>query len=67
MRSKFKTLNLVSAAFYEVDEVRTTFVSPDLGMPLYTRRIEDPDGISKETIGDFLKVPAANLDLLSLI
>jgi len=67
LRSKFKTLNLVSAAFYEVDEVRTTFVSPDLGMPLYTRRVEDPDGMSKETIGDFLKVPAANLDLLSLI
>lgn len=67
LSSKIKTLNLVSAAFYMVDEIRTTFVSPDLGIPLYVRRIEDPDGLPKETIGDFLKSPQTNFDLLSLI
>lgn len=67
LRSKVKTLNLVSAAFYEVDEVRTTFVNPDSGLPLHTRKTVNPDGLPKETINDYLKNPTTSFDLLSLI
>src|SRR3954451_17558619 len=31
IRSKFKTLDLVSAAFFLIDQSRTTFIAPDTG------------------------------------
>ena len=34
IRSKFRTLNFASAAFYMVDETRTTFASPETGLPI---------------------------------
>src|SRR6185369_14665958 len=37
LHSKFKTNELVSAAFYLLDETRTTFASADTGLPLYIR------------------------------
>ena len=67
LRAKFKTLNFFSAAFYEVDEIRTTLASPDTGLPLFVSRVEGPDGIPKETISDYPKVPAVNFDLVTLI
>jgi hypothetical protein len=67
LRSKFRTLNLFSAAFYEADEARTVFVDPVSGAPLYAKRTRNPDGLPSETTNDFTKDPAAGLDLLSLI
>jgi hypothetical protein len=67
LRAKFKTLNFFSAAFYQVDEVRTTYAAPDTGMPLFVSRTENPDGIPKETNNDYLKTPAVNFDLVTLI
>jgi hypothetical protein len=67
LRSKFKTLNLVSAAFYEVDEARTVFVDPTSGAPLYAKRTRNPEGLPSETTSDFIKEPANGLDFLSLI
>lgn len=67
LRWKLKTLNLTSAAFYQINETRTTFASPDSGLPLYTLRIDSPDGMAKETVGDFTKAPALNFDLVTLI
>jgi len=67
LRSKVKTLNLVSAAVAQVDEVRTTFVDPETGSPLYISRVDNSEGRPKETVGDFRQSGAASLDLLSLI
>lgn len=67
LRSKVKTLNLVSAAVAQIDEVRTTFVDPESGSPLYISRTDNSEGLPKETISDFRQTGAASLDLLSLI
>jgi hypothetical protein len=67
LRSKVKTLNLVSAAVAQIDEVRTTFVDPETGSPLYISRVDNSEGLPKETVSDFRQSGAASLDLLSLI
>ncbi len=67
IRSKIKTLNFFSAAFYAIDEERSAFVAPDSGVPLYVSKTENLGGLPRETIDDYLKVPTINLDLLSLI
>lgn len=67
LRSKVKTLNLVSAAVAQIDETRTTFVDPESGSPLYVSRTDNSEGLPKETISDFRQTGAASLDLLSLI
>ena len=38
IRSKIKTLGLVSAAFVQLDESRTIFSAPDTGLPVYIRK-----------------------------
>lgn len=67
LRSKIKTADLVSAAFYLLDETRTTFASDENGLPLYTRKTSNTGIFPKETIGNFLGLPTANYDLLTLI
>ena len=67
LRSKVKTLNLVSAAVAQIDETRTTFVDPESGSPLYISRVDNTDGLPKETVSDFRQSAASSLDLLSLI
>ena len=67
LRSKVKTLNLVSAAVTQIDEVRTTFVDPETGSPLYISRVDNGEGLPKETVSDYRQSGAASLDLLSLI
>lgn len=67
LRSKVKTLNLISAAVAQIDEVRTTFVDPETGTPLYISRVDNSDGLPKETKNDYRQSTSANLDLLSLI
>ncbi len=67
LRGKVKTLNLVSAAVAQVDEARTTFVDPQSGSPLYISRVDNTEGLPKETISDYRQSGPASLDLLSLI
>ena len=67
LRSKFKTNDLVSAAFYLFDESRTTFASAETGLPLYIRKTSNASVMPEETINNFLTVPTQNFDLLTLI
>lgn len=67
LRSKIKTNDIVSAAFYLLDETRTTYASPEKGLPLYTRKTENISIVPRETVSNFLVVPAVNNDLLTLI
>lgn len=67
LQSRVKTTELVSAAFILLDESRTTYASPDTGLPLYVRKISNSDVLPKENIYNFLVVPTANFDLLTLI
>ena len=67
LRSKLKTLELVNAAFFQWDETRTVFVSPDTGLPLFvTKRLNN--GLTpQETSVNYLKGVTSSFDLLSLI
>ena len=67
LQSKFNTNDFLSAAFFLIDETRTTFVSTDTGLPLYVRQISRASGIPQETLSNFLVAPTGNYDLLSLI
>ncbi len=67
LRSRIKTLDFVSAAFYLIDESRTIFASPELGLPIYISKNRNIGGLPKETIQNYLTVPASNYDLVTLI
>lgn len=67
LRSKLKTNDFVSAAFYLLDESRTTFASAEKGLPLYVRKTENASVLPKETVNNFLLVPTINHDFLTLI
>lgn len=67
IRARFKTLDFVSAAFYLIDESRTTFVSAETGLPLYVTRSKNIGGIPQETNVSYLTAPTPNADLLALI
>lgn len=67
LRARFKTLDLFSAAFFMIDESRTTFASAESGLPLYVSRTQSPGGMPKETITNYLTAPTQNVDLLTLI
>ncbi|CAN5719661.1 hypothetical protein BH24ACI2_BH24ACI2_13970 [soil metagenome] len=67
LRSKLKTIDFVSAAFYLLDETRTTFASAETGLPLYVKKVSNVGILPKETINNYMIVPTANYDLLTLI
>lgn len=67
LRAKIKTNELVSAAFYLLDESRTTFASAETGLPLYVRKIVNASVLPKETISNFTVAQTLNYDLLTLI
>ncbi|HSI88441.1 MAG TPA: DUF3108 domain-containing protein [Pyrinomonadaceae bacterium] len=67
LRSRFRTLNFASAAFYMVDETRTTFASPETGLPIFSRREERSGGLPKVKTADHQAVPATGHDLNTLI
>lgn len=67
LSAKIKTANVVSAAFYLFDEVRSTFVDEQTGLPLYVRKTNNASGFPKEKISNFLNSPTTNYDLLSMI
>jgi hypothetical protein len=67
LRSKIKTFDLVSAAFFLLDQSRTTFIAPDTGMPVYIDRISSDGPIPKETISNYLAAPPPAYDFPSLL
>lgn len=67
LRAKVKTLDLVSAAFYLVDEARTIFASPASGLPMYIVRTQNAGGLPRESIQNYLTSPTTNYDLVTMI
>jgi hypothetical protein len=67
LRAKVKTNELVSAAFYLLDESRTTFASAETGLPLYIRKTFNAGVLPKETIYNYTVLPTINNDLLTFI
>jgi hypothetical protein len=67
LQSKIKTMDFVSAAFYLIDETRTTYASAETGLPLYVRRISNANGLPKETNSNYLVNTTTNFDWLTLI
>jgi len=67
LRMKLKTTGLLSAAFFQIDETRTTFANPDSGTPLLVKR-QDNSGVAiKESVTNYLASPPSGLDLITLI
>lgn len=66
LQAKFKTTNLVSA-FYLLDETRTSYVSAESGLPLYTKIVSNEGVQPKETVKSFLENPSPYNDLLTAI
>ncbi len=67
IRSRIKTIGVVSASFVLLDQGRTVFADPATGMPLYIKRTENSGPIPRETLENFLKDPATNFDLVTLL
>jgi hypothetical protein len=67
LRSKLKTNDFVSAAFYMFDESRTTFASSETGLPLYLKKIVNAGVLPKETVVSYINAPTTNYDFLTLI
>ena len=67
IHSRLKTLDVVSAAFYMIDESRTVYAAPDTGLPLYVKTDSHDNVTPQETISDYLKQPTSSYDLLTLI
>lgn len=67
LRSKLKTLSLLSATVANIDETRTTFVDPATGNPLYISKVDRTNGLPEETVIDHRNAPTSNLDLVTLI
>ena len=67
LRSKIKTTDFVSAAFYLLDEARMTYASAENGLPLYVKKVSNAGIMPQETIYNYLVAPTLNYDLLTLI
>jgi len=67
IRSKMKTLDLVSAAFFLIDQSRTTFVAPDTGLPLYMTKVYSNGPLPKDSTFNYIRAPAFGYDFASLI
>ena len=67
LQGRIKTTDFVSAAFYLLDETRTTYAAAETGLPLYIRKTSNAGVLPKETIDNFLLAPTANFDLLTVI
>lgn len=65
--SRIKTDDLVSAAFYLVDEVRKTYAAAETGLPLYAKITDYKTGLPEETVSNYLVAPVLDFDLVTLI
>lgn len=67
LRSKVRTDDLVSAAFYLIDKTRKTFAAAETGLPLYVKTTNYETGLPIEETSNYLVEPILNYDLLTLI
>jgi hypothetical protein len=67
LRSRIKTLEFVSATFFQLDEARTVYADPDTGLPLYIVKTANDGPLPKETISNYLSQPTQSFDLLTVI
>lgn len=67
LRGRVKTIDLVSAAFFLLDETRTTFAAPDTALPHYVSNTSLGSVMPKESIRNYLAQPTSNFDLLTLL
>ncbi len=67
LRSRIKTLDVLSAAFYALDESRTVFAAADTGMPLYVTKTVNNRIAPTDEVDNYLTNPASSYDLLTLI
>src|SRR5580765_5258140 len=67
LRSKIKTLDIVSAAFYLFDESRTVYAAPDTGLPIYVKTDSHDTAVPKETVTNYLASGSSSFDLTTLI
>jgi hypothetical protein len=67
MRSRFRTYELVSAAFFLIDESRTVFVSPENGLPLLVKVTERTGVVPVERAYNYVESSSPEFDLLSLV
>ena len=67
LQGKFKTTGIFSAAFFQFDESRTTFVGYETGAPLMIKRRDNLGASVRETVSNYTAAPAPGFDILSLI
>lgn len=67
LRSRIKTLDFASAAFYLIDEERTTYAAADTGLPLVVQRKEFSSGLASESSEDLTKTQTGAFDLVSIL
>ncbi len=67
LRAKVKTLELVSAAFFLLDDTRVAYIAPDSGLPLYISSLSLDNGFPKEKVHNYLNQSTSNFDLLTLL
>jgi hypothetical protein len=67
LQSKIRTTEFMSAAFYLLDETRTTYASAETGLPLYVRKTSNAGVLPTETVSNFLITPTVNFDWLTMI
>jgi hypothetical protein len=67
IRGRVKTLEMVSAAFFMVDESRSVYASPDTGLPLYITSNSKNTILPQEKISNYLSQPISGYDLLSVL
>ncbi len=66
VQGRVVTTDFVNAAFFSVDETRQLLVTPDTGLPLLSKVINDENGMPREKVTDH-KGPAAAHDWLSAL
>jgi hypothetical protein len=66
LQGKFRTNDLVNAAFFTIDETRQTLVASDTGLPLLSKKIFNENGMGREKVYDY-KGTSAGYDWLSAI
>jgi len=67
LRSKLKTTDFVSAAFYLLDEQRTTYAESGTGLPLYVRKTSNASVLPKEIVSNYLISQSSGYDWLTLV
>lgn len=67
VRARVKTVDIVSAAFFQFDTSRIVFATPDTGLPLYLTSSSQDSVVPKDVVRNFLSQPTSSFDLLTLI